>query len=51
MLRFERIMQILDGATIGLNMFGYNSDISQSHAANHHELLRHVTLCLVECSK
>jgi len=24
---------------------------SQSHAANHHRLLSHVTLCLIECSK
>jgi len=28
-----------------------NADISQSHAANHHGLLSHVTLGLVKCRK
>ena len=26
-----------------------NADISHSHAANHHRLLSHVTLCLIQC--
>jgi len=28
-----------------------NADITQSQAANHHRLLSHVTLGLVECTK
>jgi len=28
-----------------------NTDITQSQAANHHRLLNHVTLSLVECRK